>query len=79
MNNKRTKLIMEEKGLKDKLPANRFTSVNVLSESEFSKGIKKAEKGPFNTVQESMTQFESWLKKRSSCIRTVYGRFKIGV
>lgn len=55
---------MEEKGLKDKLPENRFTTANTLSEREFSKGIKKAEKGPFYTVQESMTQFEMWLKKR---------------
>jgi len=55
---------MTEKDLKDKLPENRFTSPNTLSESEFNKGIKKAEKGPFYTVQESMTQFETWLKKR---------------
>jgi len=57
-------IIMAEKGLKDNLPENRFTSVNTLSEREFNKGIKKAEKGPFYTVQESMTQFETWLKKR---------------
>jgi len=55
---------MEENALKDKLPENRSTSANTLSESEFAKGIKKAEKGPFNTVQESMTKFEAWLQKR---------------
>ena len=55
---------MEEKGLKDKLPENRFTSANILSEKEFINEIKRAEKGPFCTVQESMTQFESWLKKK---------------
>jgi hypothetical protein len=56
--------MMAEKGFKDKLPENRFTSVNTLSEHEFSKGIKKAEEGAFFTVQESMTEFERWLKKR---------------
>ena len=56
---------MESKGLKDKHSENRFTSANKLSEAEFKKGIKEAEKGPFYTVQESMTQFESWLKKRN--------------
>jgi hypothetical protein len=55
---------MADKGLKDKLPENRFTSVNTLSEREFSEGIKNSEKGRFHTVQESMTQFETWLKKR---------------
>jgi predicted transcriptional regulator len=55
---------MEAEGLKDKLPENRFTSATTLSEKEFKKGIEKAEKGPFYTVQESMTQFESWLKER---------------
>jgi len=55
---------MAEKSLKGKLPENRFTSVNTLSEREFREGIKKTEQGPFYTVQESMTQFETWLKKR---------------
>jgi hypothetical protein len=55
---------MNEKGLKDRLPENRFTSVNAITEREFKEGIKKAEKGPFYSVQESMTQFEMWLKKR---------------
>ncbi len=36
----------------------------ILTQEEFAKGIEKAEKGPFSTVQESMEQFEAWLKKR---------------
>lgn len=55
---------MDTKGLKKKFSENRFTSVNTLSESEFRKGVEMAEKGPFYTVQESMTKFESWQKKR---------------
>lgn len=55
---------MEEREIKDKLPENRFTSANELSESEFNQGVKKAEAGPFYTVQESMTRFETWLKQR---------------
>lgn len=55
---------MEAKEVKDKLPENRFTTLNTLSGSEFSRGIKEAENGSFNTVQESMTKFETWLKKR---------------
>jgi len=55
---------MSKKGSNGEFPENRFTSVNTLSEREFNEGIKTAEKGPFYTVQESMTQFETWLKKR---------------
>jgi len=55
---------MEEKGLKDKLSENRFVTKNILPENEFKQGIKKAEKGQFYTVQESMTKFESWLERR---------------
>ena len=35
-----------------------------ISTSEFLKLIRKAEKGPFYTVQESMLHFEQWLKTR---------------
>jgi hypothetical protein len=35
-----------------------------ISEDEFLEGIYEAEKGPFNTVQESMENFELWLKSR---------------
>lgn len=35
-----------------------------LSEEEFKLQLKKAEEGKFLTVQESMEQFEIWLKSR---------------
>jgi hypothetical protein len=37
---------------------------NSLSQNEFLDGIQKAEEGPFSTVQESMENFEQWLKSR---------------
>lgn len=46
---------------KDKIS---FSSGSDLSKKEFMEGIKLAEKGPFNTVQESMKQFDKWVKKR---------------
>ena len=33
---------------------------NSFSHEEFSEGIQKAEKGPFQTVQQSMESFELW-------------------
>lgn len=35
-----------------------------LSQDELLAGIKEAEKGPFHTVQESMENFEIWLKSK---------------
>ncbi|HEY3390136.1 MAG TPA: hypothetical protein VGK38_11230 [Prolixibacteraceae bacterium] len=35
-----------------------------LSQDEFFRGIKEAEEGEFHTVQESMENFEVWLKSR---------------
>jgi hypothetical protein len=35
-----------------------------LSQDEFLAGIQKAEEGPFHTVQESMENFELWMKSR---------------
>lgn len=35
-----------------------------LSHDELMSGILKAEEGPFYTVQESMENFERWLKTR---------------
>jgi hypothetical protein len=35
-----------------------------LSQDEFLTGIQQAEKGPFQTVQESMDNFEAWIKSR---------------
>lgn len=37
---------------------------NSLSQDELLAGIKQAEEGPFFTVQESMENFEQWLKSR---------------
>ena len=37
---------------------------NSLTQDEFLSGILKAEEGPFYTVQESMENFEQWLKSR---------------
>lgn len=37
---------------------------NALSPDEFMSGILKAEEGPFFTVQESMENFERWMKTR---------------
>jgi hypothetical protein len=39
-------------------------STQQLSEEEFKLQLKKAEEGKFLTVQESMEQFEIWLKSR---------------
>lgn len=44
---------------------NRFIVGGKLSEKEFKEGIKSAEKGKFTSVQESMTAFDEWLKKRT--------------
>ena len=35
-----------------------------LTQQEFEKEIKKAEKGPFHSVQKSMENFEQWLTER---------------
>ena len=35
-----------------------------ISEEEFREQLRKAEEGKFHTVQESMEQFEIWLKSR---------------
>jgi len=35
-----------------------------LGQDEFIDGIQEAEKGPFYTVQESMENFELWMKSR---------------
>lgn len=44
---------------------NRWTSSgNELSMEEFLSGIKDAEEGTFHSVQESMENFERWMKSR---------------
>jgi predicted transcriptional regulator len=35
-----------------------------LTQDEFAEGIRKAEAGPFHSVQESMENFEKWLKNK---------------
>lgn len=37
-----------------------------ISKEEFKSGIKKAEKGPFYTVEESKKLLEEWRKERNS-------------
>ncbi|MCF8360892.1 MAG: hypothetical protein K9H26_19240 [Prolixibacteraceae bacterium] len=37
-----------------------------LTEEEFKKGIKQAEKGPFFTIEESKITMEQWREKRNS-------------
>jgi hypothetical protein len=36
-----------------------------LTQEEFLNGIQKAEDGQFNSVQQSMKNFESWLKSKA--------------
>ena len=45
-------------------PKNWTLPDNSLSLNEFLSGIVKAEEGSFYTVQESMENFEQWLKSR---------------
>ena len=43
-----------------------WTRPGKMNNQEFLAGIEKAEKGRFYTVQESMTNFEQWLKARKN-------------
>ena len=45
-------------------PKNWILPGNILSQDELVDGIRKAEKGPFYTIQESMEHFEQWMKSR---------------
>jgi len=49
---------------KDQKPKSWVLPGTSISDDEFRDGIKEAEKGPFQTVQESMANFELWLKSR---------------
>lgn len=51
---------MKTKSVKE----DRWTQPGTMSHEEFMAGIRKAEEGPFYTVQESMQRFEQWLKSR---------------
>ena len=47
---------------KDQKPKSWVLPGTTISYDEFRDGIKEAEKGPFQTVQESKENFEVWLK-----------------
>ena len=49
---------------KIKDPENWILPGNTMSQDELIAGIRKAENGPFYTIQESMEHFEQWLKTR---------------
>ena len=49
---------------KKKDPNNWVIPENTLNQDEFIAGIRKAEKGPFYTIEESMEHFEQWTKSR---------------
>lgn len=42
----------------------RWVKPGKIEHDTFLKGIAEAEKGPFFSVQESMKNFENWLKNR---------------
>ena len=42
----------------------RWVRPGKIEHDAFLKGIAEAEKGPFFSVQESMKNFENWLKNR---------------
>ena len=44
--------------------AKRWEKIGIIEQDAFLKGIAEAEKGPFYSVQESMKNFENWLKNR---------------
>jgi hypothetical protein len=48
----------------NKQPKSWIQSGTCLTHQEFEKEIKKAEKGPFHSVQKSMENFELWLTER---------------
>ncbi len=49
---------------KKKDPQSWVTPGNSLSQEEFLNGIKEAETGPYHSVQESMANFDQWIKSR---------------
>ena len=57
---------MKEIKTKEKIkdPENWILPGNILSQDELIAGVRKAENGPFYTIQESMEHFEQWLKTR---------------
>jgi hypothetical protein len=61
-----TTTIMKLTNVKDKKqkPKSWVLPGTSVSQDEFLAGIQEAEEGPFQTVQESMENFEVWLKLR---------------
>jgi hypothetical protein len=57
---------MRTKNIKTKKTDSWALPGNPLSLDEFKAGIKKAEEGPFYTVEESKKMLEEWRKKRNS-------------
>ena len=61
-----TSAIMKTVRIKDKnqKPKSWVLPGTSMSDNEFRDGIKEAEKGSFLTVQESMENFDVWLKSK---------------
>jgi hypothetical protein len=57
---------MKLKNIKPKEKDNWALPGNPISHIEFKDGIKKAEEGPFYTLEESKNMLEEWRKKKSS-------------
>jgi len=57
---------MKTKNIKSKEKDNWALPGNPIAQDEFKDGIKKAEEGPFYTVEESKKILEEWRKKKSS-------------
>ena len=57
---------MKTKNIKSKETESWALPGNPISIDDFREAIKKAEKGPFHTVEESKQILEGWRKKRNS-------------
>ncbi|MBN1416202.1 MAG: hypothetical protein JW973_13960 [Bacteroidales bacterium] len=57
---------MKAKNIKTKETESWALPGNPISLDEFKAGIKKAEEGPFYTVEESKKMLQEWRKKRNS-------------
>jgi len=57
---------MKTKNIKSKETESWALPGNPISIEEFKDGIKKAERGPFYTIEESKQILVAWRKKRNS-------------
>lgn len=57
---------MTTKNIKSKKKDNWALPGDPISNTELRNGIKKAEEGPFYTVEESKNLLEEWRKKKNS-------------